>query len=136
MNFTLILRQDKPFFVYFNINNIYLLVIFLLRYRCLTHLCLCLPSDILYVYEIWLNRIGKRREMFKIFADYERYNLFQFSAKMVFNGGDITHTSKLDRNTSPVLPAWIGILPKSSRTISPKFLYYVFLYYIWMSSNL
>lgn len=49
--------------------NIYLLIIFLLRYRCLTHLCLCLPLDIIVVHGIQLNRTGKGRKIMKIFAD-------------------------------------------------------------------
>lgn len=92
-----------------NIINNYLWVIFLLRYRCLTHLCLCLPLDIMFMHKIRLNRIDKGRKIVKIFADLVKgINLFQFSAKMKFSMAEtsLTHTSQ--RNTSshqPVFPA-------------------------------
>lgn len=84
-------------FVYFRRFQIYLLIIFLLRCRCLTHLCLCLPFVIILVLGLQQNRKVFGRKIIKIFADLERYNLFQFSAIMNFNGGDITHTLKQEK---------------------------------------
>lgn len=46
----------------------------------------------------------------KIFADYERYNLFQFSAKMNFNGGDITRTHKQGKHIIGV-PSFSAKIP-------------------------
>lgn len=86
------------------ISALYLLIIFLLRYRCLTHLCLCLPSDILFVHEIWLNISNNERGMLQIFADLELFNSISILGyEISMAERNITHTLKL-RNTSPGWP--------------------------------